>query len=173
MQVDKRVVNSEQGFTLPEVLITVLLIGIVAAIAVPSWFSILESRKVDSATNQVVADMRLAHTRATNQLRNWAIVTPSELGGVAPPGLVGPGDYYVVDVRSPITSSVVTPRQLPEGTQIDAAFGVIFAPDGSAQLTPGSPPTDLTVSSDDGDTTSGPSHVISYTSATSRVRVDP
>ncbi len=49
----------EQGFTLPEVLITIVLMSIAFAIASSTWFNIVESREVDSAANQVAGDLRL------------------------------------------------------------------------------------------------------------------
>jgi type II secretory pathway pseudopilin PulG len=50
------------------VLIVIAIMGILAAIAIPMWWNIVESRRVDSATNQVISDLRLAHSAATNRL---------------------------------------------------------------------------------------------------------
>src|SRR5215204_5205149 len=66
--------EDERGFTLLEVLITIVIMGIVLAIATSSWFKVIESRRVDSATNQVVADLRLVHSKATNRLEDWRVV---------------------------------------------------------------------------------------------------
>ena len=66
--------RKQLGFTLPEVMITIVLIGIVMAIASSTWFGVVESRRVDSAANQLAADLRLAHTNATNRLENWQVV---------------------------------------------------------------------------------------------------
>jgi type IV fimbrial biogenesis protein FimT len=57
----------QRGFTLLELLITIIVMGIVLAIASSTWFGAIESRRVDSATNQVAADLRLAYSRATNR----------------------------------------------------------------------------------------------------------
>lgn len=65
---ETRSLEDESGFTLPEVMIVIAVMGILAAIAVPSWFNVIEGRRVDSATNQLTADLRLAHTSATNRL---------------------------------------------------------------------------------------------------------
>jgi prepilin-type N-terminal cleavage/methylation domain-containing protein len=60
--------RSERGFTLLELMTTITILMIVLAIASSTWFGVVESRRVDSATNQVAADLRLAHSAATNRL---------------------------------------------------------------------------------------------------------
>ena len=66
--------ENEAGFTLPELLVTILVMGILFAIATTSWLSVTESRKVDAAANQLLVDLRLAHTSASNQLTDWRVV---------------------------------------------------------------------------------------------------
>jgi prepilin-type N-terminal cleavage/methylation domain-containing protein len=44
-----------EGFTLPEVMITIVLIWIVMAIASSTWFGVVESRAVDSAADQLAS----------------------------------------------------------------------------------------------------------------------
>ena len=70
--------KDKQGFTLPEVLTTIAILGILVTIAVIIWLGILEQRRVDAAANQLAADMRLAHTSATNQLTDWRVVLMPE-----------------------------------------------------------------------------------------------
>ena len=55
--------EDERGFTLVELLAVIIIMGIVLSIASSTWFRVVESRRVDSATNQLAADLRLAHTR--------------------------------------------------------------------------------------------------------------
>ena len=62
--------RDERGFTLIEVMATIIVMGILFTIATFTWTRAAEVRRVDSATNQVVADLRLAHTQATNRLPN-------------------------------------------------------------------------------------------------------
>lgn len=116
--------NEERGFTLPEVLITIAILGILVAIAVPTWQSVVESRQVDSASNQFVSDLRLAHNKATNQLQEWKVVYT-----------VGGSSYQLV----PNSGDTIT-HTLPDGTKIlntevVALSGdrtIIFKPNGSA-----------------------------------------
>ena len=64
----------ERGFTLVEVMVTILVMGILFAIATASWQNLIEGRRVASAANQVKADLRLAHSSATNRLASAYIV---------------------------------------------------------------------------------------------------
>ncbi len=108
----------------------IVVMGILAGIAIPSWFGIVESRRVDSAANQVAADLRLAHGRATNQLTDWRVV----FRGSDPNGTVNKvncggtqADYCMVKLEevydggvgapAPVVTQTM-PRYLPEGTLI-------------------------------------------------------
>ncbi len=124
--------KNERGFTLGEVLITIVIMGIVFAIASSTWQSVVQGRAVDSATNQLASDMRLAHTSATNQLASWRIVlvpdreAPSE-------GF----DYYLVKLTAAgaVDTSATVNRYLPDNTSIvpgdlllnDSGLGTLYA----------------------------------------------
>jgi prepilin-type N-terminal cleavage/methylation domain-containing protein len=105
--------KGERGFTLPEVLIVIAIMGILFAIATSTWTGVTESRKVDSATNQLAADLRLAHTSATNQLTEWRVVFGPD--GDPVEGCSN-ADYCLVRVTDSGTEN--SPRTLPEGTRI-------------------------------------------------------
>ena len=66
--------RDERGFTLQEVLTAVAILGILLAIAIIVFLVLLERWRVNAATNQLVADLRLAHASATNQLTDWRVV---------------------------------------------------------------------------------------------------
>jgi prepilin-type N-terminal cleavage/methylation domain-containing protein len=158
---------SQRGFTLPELMITIVLLGIVLAIVSSTWFGAVESRDVDSAANQFISDVRLAHTRATNQLSNWQVVHA-----------VGSADYQLVRVDD---GSVIN-RSLPENTKVlsSEANGpgsqrkLVFNPNGEASAqggftdSDGDGAIDVIVSSTD----DNPQHSVSVIPATSRVKID-
>ncbi len=146
--------ESERGFTLPEVLIVIVLMGILFAIASSTWFGTIESRRVDSATNQVVSDLRRAHTSATNRLAPWRVQWSSDSA-----------NYQIGSGSS--TGFVGTPssRSLEEGTKLTGTVtAVVFQPNGTAEITGSG---NITVAAEDGN----PTHVIEINTITSRIKI--
>ncbi|MGH3087321.1 MAG: prepilin-type N-terminal cleavage/methylation domain-containing protein [Rubrobacteraceae bacterium] len=89
-------ITTQRGFTLTELLAAIAILGILIAIAIIILLGILEQRRVDAATKQLVSDMRLAHVNATNQLTDWRVVVVLESGGEQS----GP-DYYLARLQQP------------------------------------------------------------------------
>ena len=146
--------EDQRGFTLVEVLVVIILMGIVFAIASSTWFGMIDSRRVDSATNQVAADLRAAHTRATNRLADYSFVVPAD----------GSSTYEI----GPSGGALDT-QDLPEGTQIASATTIVFKANGEAQVTSGAPsPVRVELSKD---TTNH--HTVQFNSVTSRIQVVP
>jgi type IV fimbrial biogenesis protein FimT len=168
----------ERGFTLPEVMIVIVIMGILFGIATVSWFGVVESRAVDSATNQVASDLRLAHTRATNQLVDWGVTTNlSTYPGIALPAGVPASDYYLIRIPASgsLTLADVIGRDFPsEGAETEIAsstpLAIRFRPDGTAQAVgPGVTTVRVHVQGDPYD--SNPRHDITVNTTTSRVQI--
>jgi prepilin-type N-terminal cleavage/methylation domain-containing protein len=180
--------EDERGFTLAEVMITIIMMGIVFAIASSTWFGVVESRRVDSATNQLAADLRQAHSRATNRLEGWRVVFNTDRGPVS-----AGADYSLVKLDSagnPVPATEV-PYTFPDDALLNsptlAASGgtraVNFAADSSASVvgtlnlgaaatdgcpasTPASGPR-IRVTVDN-----NPMHCVTFNTVTSRIKVD-
>ncbi len=150
--------DDESGFSLTELLLVIIVMGILFAIASSTWFKAVESRNVDSAANQVAADLRLAHSSANNRLVPWRVLL-----------LAGSPNYQLVKSSTPASPTVVTKqRWLPDGTTIGTTKTVEFAANGSASLITGSGNT-VVVRSTDG----SPRRVVEFNTQTSMVKVGP
>ncbi len=112
--------RSEQGFTLIEVMTTIIILMIVLAIASSTWFRAVESRRVDSATAQLAADLRQAHSRAINRLADQTVTLTAGNSEYTLPG----GD--TADLDDVPDADVVS---------VAAASTIVFKGDGSAQVT--------------------------------------
>jgi prepilin-type N-terminal cleavage/methylation domain-containing protein len=150
-----RLWRHERGFTVIEVLVTIMIMGIVFAIASSTWFGVIESRRVDSATNQMVSELRRAHTSATNRLEDWKVDPQVNSGNYR----IGPCADDPCAVPLPLASE----RSLEEGTQFrPAVVKVVFEPNGEAQITGVG---NIQIAADDG----SPCHEIEVNSVTSRI----
>lgn len=63
--------KSTQGYTLLEVVIIVVVIGILSAIAAPSWLAFLTRLRLNAAQAEALAVMREAQAGAKRQKRVW------------------------------------------------------------------------------------------------------
>ncbi len=161
--------KDERGFTLPELLTVIAILGILTAIAIIIWLGLLERWRVDAAVNQFAADLRLAHTRASNQLTDWRVVYTE-----------GSRDYQLLRLATVCTEgSCTTPpptvetiaRSLPEGTKVHEDStndtGIIeLNSDGSGRALSG-PSATIVISSTDND----PKRSMTFAAATSRVKI--
>jgi prepilin-type N-terminal cleavage/methylation domain-containing protein len=159
----------EHGFTLVEVLATIIIMGIVFAIASSTWFGVVESRRVDSSTNQMVSELRRAHTSSTNRLQDWKVELQANSRdySIGPcPDLPDPDPCAApLDPDDPLTSE----RSLEERTEVQPSGGgmvqrVVFEPNGEAQITGAGR---IRIAAED----DSPCHEIEINELTSRIRV--
>ncbi len=150
-----------------ELLLVIIVMGILFAIASSTWFGAIESRRVDSATSQLAADLRQAHSRAINRLEPQTVTLTTAPMQYTMTGVANPVD---LDEESGADVVVVNPgvtvafcpngsAEIPPATQVCSA-----APSGSAtNIIVGLPPNP----------TQEPNHTIQINPVTSRIRIVP
>jgi len=80
--------NKNQGFTLIETLFTLIIIGILAAIAAPSFLAMLNRNKVSNALTQVRGALQEAQREAVRKSQSCTVTIDATNKKVAGPCLV-------------------------------------------------------------------------------------
>jgi prepilin-type N-terminal cleavage/methylation domain-containing protein len=68
-----RLTQGQAGFTLLELLVTVMIVGILAAIAAPSWLGFVQQRRVTAANDAVVRALQEAQSKAKTQKVKYSV----------------------------------------------------------------------------------------------------
>jgi prepilin-type N-terminal cleavage/methylation domain-containing protein len=148
--------RSERGFTLVEVMATIIILMIVLAIASSTWFGAVESRRVDSATTQLAADLRQAHSRAINRLADQTVTLTA-----------GNSEYTIAGGGTADLDDNYDTTPAGDVVSVAAASTIVFRGDGSAQVTGANPITVRATSNP------GNNHTIVINTATSGIKVVP
>lgn len=64
--------QSVEGFTLIEMLVVIIMVGILSAIAVPSFLGLINRQRLNNAQEQVFIAMRNAQANAKRERTQWA-----------------------------------------------------------------------------------------------------
>jgi len=99
--------NQPLGFTLPEMMVAVAILGILAAIAAPSFTDMLERRRLVSATETIMSDLRWARSEAIKRNTN---ITVTFTDG-------SPWAYEINTAADPVALPIVCP---PPDTSLKA-----------------------------------------------------
>lgn len=66
--------HNDRGFTLIEIMVTMAIVGVVSAIAIPNMIGWRGEHKLRGAVNNLVSDMQLAKIRAIREAETVAVV---------------------------------------------------------------------------------------------------
>ena len=104
-------VQEEKGFTLVELLVVMLILGLLAAIAIPSFFNQRDKARDADAKSSVRTAQTAVETYATDNQGSYASVTVALLEGIEPTltdlptgsalTVASSADSYEVQVTSP------------------------------------------------------------------------
>jgi type IV fimbrial biogenesis protein FimT len=134
--------TAPRGFTLIELMVTVAVLAIIIALATPSFTSVINSNRLSSHANELVASLQLARMEAVR--RNVrAVVCRSENGSTCATGAPWNGWITFVDTNRNGTAeaaellrvnTVKAPVQVRPGAAVTASR-IVFLPDGLARVT--------------------------------------
>lgn len=70
--------NSSKGFSLIELIVVVVIIGIIATIGVPSYQNMMERGRITSASNNLLGAMQLARSEAATRRMSVTVCASSD-----------------------------------------------------------------------------------------------
>lgn len=129
-----------QGYTLIELLVVIIIIGIVSAIAFPSFREFINASRLTGAANELVASLQIARSEAVR--RNARVVICPSTNGTACGGTNWARHISFVDANRDGAAddalvlrdtTIDAPAQLLGSPAVTAANRIVFRSDGRAR----------------------------------------
>jgi len=122
--------TSQSGFTMIEILVVVILIGVLSAIAAPGWLSFVNRQKVGSANERVLGSIQKAQSEAKTKKRKYNVsVRTTTISGKSTPQIA------VHSSLTPVTSTDLQWESLGEPGQILLGTNITTENNGSTTTT--------------------------------------
>lgn len=120
--------GSNRGFTLIELIVTVVIVGIFAAIAIPSFSSLIHKNNVTAAANELYNLLQYSRGEAVTRSTSVTIMAPGSSN------TAWNGDISVTIPNT--TLRQIGAGGLQTGVTIETAVGsLVFSPTGTASAT--------------------------------------
>jgi prepilin-type N-terminal cleavage/methylation domain-containing protein len=101
--IPRPVASDDRGFTLTEVLVVIIIAGVLAGIAAPSWLTFVDRQRMTTVRSELLLKVKEAQAKAirTKTLQTIVIDNPN-------PGVTRPTVSVIQSTRNAATGSLVT-----------------------------------------------------------------
>lgn len=125
------------GYSLVELVVTLAIIGLMAAVAIPHYGRSLTRYQADVAARRVAADLALAKAAARNNSATQTIDFSSPSNGYTVPGMADPNRPsvgYVVDLTQPPYRTTLVSASFGAGASKQVTFDRFGTPSAGGSI---------------------------------------